>query len=184
MLLPSLPNIGAAWLGFDPQLNSDESRASSSCSSGSACLQHLLLGLLQVTALSHSSIPQFQAWLHPLSPLTPPPPPVFLHNHLSFPPSSHFPCSRFLLRKDPSVPSSAWLAAKHLCGCGWPTLPGSQVAVAPPPRSALSVSQPSQSNWPQPVRDSSGPVRDLDRTATHPDQIRYSNSTRQVHQAS
>ena len=55
MSLPTLPNIGVAWLGFDPQLNSDESRASSSCSSGSACLQHLLLGLLQLTALSHSS---------------------------------------------------------------------------------------------------------------------------------
>ena len=98
---------------------------------------------LQVTAKSHSSIPQFQAWLHPLSPLSPPPPPpLALHNHLPFSLNLHSSSKLLLFRKDPSVPPAAWLGAKHLCGCGWPTLPGSQVAVAPnPPRSALSVSQ-------------------------------------------
>ena len=107
------------------------------------CCCNGLVGLLQVTAKSHSSIPQFQAWLHPLSPLSPPPPPpLFIHNHLPFPISLHSSPKLLLFRKDPSVPSAAWLGAKHLCGCGWPTLPGSQVAVGPnPPRSALSVSQ-------------------------------------------
>ena len=106
-----------------------------------------LAALLQVTALSHSSIPQFQAWLHPLSPLTPPPP-LFLRNHFPFHPQLHFLPSPFPLRKDPTVPSPACLGAKHLCGSGWPTLPGSQVAVGPPPRSALSVSQSCQSASP------------------------------------
>ena len=150
----------------------------------SICCCNGLLGLLQVTALSHSSIPQFQAWLHPLSPLSPPPPPLFLHNHLPFPLNLHSSSKLLPFRKDPTVPSAAWLGAKHLCGSGWPTLPGSQVAVGPPPRSALSVSHPCQSASPTGPRQWGtrvGPVRDPDWPATHPDWIRYSNLARQVH---
>ena len=87
-----------------------------------------------------------------------------------------------LIVKDPSTPSAAWLRAKHLCGSGWPTLPGSQVALAPPPRSALSVSQSCRSAI-QPATaqtDPGGPVRDWGRAASQPEQIRYSNATRQV----
>ena len=119
--------------------------------------------------------------MHPLSPLTPPTP-VFPSKHQISPAFLHFPPSHLPIVKDPSTPSAAWLRAKHLCGSGWPTLPGSQVALAPPPRSALSVSQSCRSAI-QPATaqtDWGGPVRDWGRAASQPEQIRYSNATRQV----
>ena len=119
--------------------------------------------------------------MHPLSPLTPQTP-VFPSKHRISPAFLHFPPSHLPIAKDPSTPSAAWLRAKHLCGSGWPTLPGSQVALAPPPRSALSVSQPCRSAI-QPATaqtDWGGPVRDWGRAASQPEQIRYSNATRQV----
>ena len=72
--LPGL-EVGVTWSGFDPQLTPMKAaRATAAAAAGllacSICCCNGLLGLLQVTALSHSSIPQFQAWLHPLSPLT------------------------------------------------------------------------------------------------------------------
>ena len=119
--------------------------------------------------------------MHPLSPLTPPTP-VFTSKHPISPAFLHFPPSHLPIVKDPSTPSAAWLRAKHLCGSGWPTLPGSQVALAPPPRSALSVSQSCRSAI-QPATAQTvlgGPVRDWGRAASQPEQIRYSNATRQV----
>ena len=122
------------WSGFDPQLTPMKAaRATAAAAAGllacSICCCNGLLGLLQVTALSHSSIPQFQAWLHPLSPLTTHHLPSSSQNLLPLPPPFTFPPLPFPPRKDPTAPSAACLGAKHLCGSGWPTLPGSQVAV-------------------------------------------------------
>ena len=184
--LPGL-EIGVTWSGFDPQLTPMKAARATAAAAGllacSICCCNGLLGLLQVTALSHSSIPQFQAWLHPLSPLTTHHLPSSSQNLLPLPPPFTFPPLPFPPRKDPTAPSAACLGAKHLCGSGWPTLPGSQVAVGrhQGPHfqfpSRASATRPASARL---VRASSGLAPDR----PHPDQIRYSNSTRQVLQAS
>ena len=161
------------WSGFDPQLTPMKAaRATAAAAAGllacSICCCNGLLGLLQVTALSHSSIPQFQAWLHPLSPLTTHHLPSSSQNLLPLPPSLHFSPLAFSTQKRPNCPlcclvgskTPLWQWVAHFTwqpGSCWTT-----------PRSALSVSQSSQCNSPQPVQGSSGPVRDLHRTALTP----------------
>ena len=86
-----------------------------------ACCKLLLLA----TARSHNFRPGCTL-CHHLPPTTSRLPPRTFY---LFPPPFTFPPLPFPLRKDPTAPSAAWLGAKHLCGSGWPTLPGSQVAV-------------------------------------------------------
>ena len=120
------------------------------------CCCNGLLGLLQVTALSHSSIPQFQAWLHPLSPLSPPPP-VFLPEPFAFPPLPSLFILTFSTQKIPKCPlcclvgskTPLWQWVAHFTwqpGSCWSTTKVRTFSFPPVPVR--------QSNWPAPVGDS------------------------------